>query len=389
MTRPAFSVRRTIAFVLYNIGAALVLLVVLEGFASIYYTFRDAFVLPPVAESLHTEYDRDLGWVNLPNAYLPNMYGPGTYLRTDSQRFRNNADFTRQVPPGKTRIICSGNSHTLGYGVDNDHTWPQLLAAHAQNIETVNMGQGGYGADQTYLWYKRDGVVLDHDIQILALMFTDFPRMEKSSFVGYGKPVLAVENQRLVTTNVPVPPPAMEARTSRLEHAADALSSLNITHLLQRLLKLDTSGAMTGAQKERSQETSRILSYMLDDLLATNRAKNSVLVLVYLPTREDGGDVGAFWRKFLAEYAQRHGLLYLDLSNDFRHLPPEELDKLFIGRTIGFPAAPGHYSEAGNAFVADLIYKWLLANPITAAKLHTQPADHATSRSDAGNRLGP
>ncbi len=157
MTRPASSARRIGALVLYNIAATVVLLLVLEGIASVYYAFREAFVSPPVAESLYTAYDRDLGWVNLPNIYLPNMYGPGKYLRTNSQRFRNNEDFTLQVPPGKTRIICSGDSFTLGFGVDNDHTWPQLLAARAPNIETVNMGQGGYGADQAYLWYKRDG----------------------------------------------------------------------------------------------------------------------------------------------------------------------------------------------------------------------------------------
>jgi len=164
MTRPASKGRRIAGLVLYNIAATLVLLLALEGIASINYDFREAFVSPPFAESLYTAYDHELGWVNLPNVYLPNMYGPGNYLRTNSQRFRNNADFTTSVPPGKTCIICSGDSFTLGYGVDNDHTWPQLLASRTPNIEAVNMGQGGYGADQAYLWYKRDGVALDHNI---------------------------------------------------------------------------------------------------------------------------------------------------------------------------------------------------------------------------------
>src|SRR5208283_759848 len=138
MTGPASPIRRGAAFFLYNIVATLALLLVLEGIASIYYTFLEAFALPPLAERPHTSYDPDLGWVNLPNVYLPNMYGPGKYLRTNSQRFRNNADLTIGIPPGKTRIICSGDSFTLGYGVDNDHTWPQLLASRTPNIETVN-----------------------------------------------------------------------------------------------------------------------------------------------------------------------------------------------------------------------------------------------------------
>ncbi len=375
MTRPASSPRRIAALVLYNIAATVVLLLVLEGLASIYYAFREAFVSPPVAESLYTAYDRDLGWVNLPNVYLPNMYGPGKYLRTNSQRFRNNEDFALQVPPGKTRIICSGDSFTLGFGVDNDHTWPQRLAARASNIETVNMGQGGYGADQAYLWYKRDGAPLDHNIQILAVISPDFYRMQHSSFNGYGKPVLAVENERLVTTNVPVPR-SMEVWAPKLGRAASALSNLNITRLLRLVLKLDTAPAMTESRKERNQETSLVVSYMLDDLLAINRAKNSVLVLAFLPTREEtGGDVGTSWRKFLAEYARQRGVLYFDLSDDFHQLSPQQLDQFFIAPgTVAFPGAAGHYTDAGNAFVADLLYRRLLANPETAAKFHAQPA---------------
>src|SRR5271166_2773158 len=222
MTLPARPTRRTAALVVYNIAATLVLLLVLEGIASVYYVFREAFVSPPVAESLYTEYDRDLGWVNLPNVYLPNMYGRGKYLKTNSQRFRNNEDFPQQVPPGKTRILCSGDSFTLGFGVDNDHTWPQLLATRAPNIETVNMGQGGYGADQAYLWYKRDGVKLDHDIQVFAFIVDDFRRMQALTFIGYGKPILVVENGQLVTKNVPVPV-TMDVWSPKLARAQTAV----------------------------------------------------------------------------------------------------------------------------------------------------------------------
>src|SRR5271165_3353648 len=244
MTLPARPTRRTAALVVYNIAATLVLLLVLEGIASVYYVFREAFVSPPVAESLYTEYDRDLGWVNLPNVYLPNMYGRGKYLKTNSQRFRNNEDFSLQVPQGKTRIICSGDSFTLGYGVDNDHTWPQLLATRTPNIETVNMGQGGYGADQAYLWYKRDAAELDHNILILALIAPDLYRMQHSSFNEYGKPVLTLQNDHLVTTNVPVPR-SLAVRSPRLLRVQNALFNLNITRFLRRMLKLDTEAAVT------------------------------------------------------------------------------------------------------------------------------------------------
>src|SRR5262249_38750161 len=53
------------------------------------------------AERRHTRYDRELGWVNIPNLDIPDMYGPGVRLRTNGQGFRNDHDIAETVPPGK------------------------------------------------------------------------------------------------------------------------------------------------------------------------------------------------------------------------------------------------------------------------------------------------
>jgi len=387
--RPASPFSRVVGFVLFNIAVVLLLLVMCEGLASIYYAFHAAFATPPVAESLHTKYDRDLGWVNLPNVYRPNMYGPGKFLRTNSQGFRSAVDFPKNVPAGKTRIICSGDSFTLAYGVDNDHTWARLLALHAPTLETVNMGQGGYGADQIFLWYKRDGAVLDHDIHILALSSPDIFRMQHTTYNGYGKPTLTVEDDRVVASNVPVPR-STQVWSPRLVRSENALSNLSLTRLLRRVLRLDTAAVTAVTQsKERNEETAWTLSHMLDDLDAANRAQNSVLVLAYLPTREEiTGDASMSWHGFLRQYAEQHGVLFLDLLDELRRLPPAELDKLFITQAaVDFPGAAGHYTEAGNAVIADFMYRTLLANPKTAAKLYAQPGSIAPATADGGRPL--
>lgn len=378
--KPPSRARGTGAVVVYNILAAVALLLLLEGLASVSYSFHDAFAERPLAERLYTEYDRDLGWISLPNVNLPNLYGPGKYLRTNSQRFRSDTDFSAQVPPGKTRIICSGDSFTFGYGMDNNHTWPQALTNLAPNIETVNMGQGGYGADQAYLWYQRDGAHMAHDIQILAVVSPDLYRMQSATFYGYGKPVLAVQDGRLVTQNVPVPR-TMEMWAPRLSRAEKALANLSLTRMLRSVFHINASQPVTESQKELNQDTAKVVPYMLDDLIATNRASNSVFVLVYLPVRlEFTENVGESWRRFLSAYAQSRGILFIDLAEDFRHLPPEQFDKMFIPwGSIYFPGAAGHYTEAGNAFVAEQIYHALLANPATAARLHGMPAAYNPS----------
>jgi hypothetical protein len=140
------STRNVSAYLLLIAGNIVVfglILVVVEGFASYMLAVRDIMTAYPLAERRHTKYDPELGWVNEASVHIPDMYGPGIYLRTNSEGFRNNHDFDTAVPNGKYRIVCSGDSFTLGYGVDNDHTWCHRLTALDPRLETVNMGQGG------------------------------------------------------------------------------------------------------------------------------------------------------------------------------------------------------------------------------------------------------
>jgi hypothetical protein len=178
------------------------LITILEGGSSFYFAYqgvRDEIKKKLfLAERLHTEYDSLLGWVNKPNISIDNMYGPNMHLKINGQRFRNNNDFTIRVPKGKIRVICSGDSFTLGYGVDNSQTWCKLLELIDPRIESINMGQGGYGIGQAYLWYKRDGAILDHNIHVFALISADFTRMMQKSFMGVPKPLLRSRNGKFL-----------------------------------------------------------------------------------------------------------------------------------------------------------------------------------------------
>src|SRR3954470_14331191 len=198
---------RVISFVriaAINVAVLAALLIVIEGAASWFLVARDVIVLPWVAEP-YTRYDPDLGWVNKPNVKLEHMFGTGAWIRTNAQSFRNATDTPPRVAAGRYRVICSGDSFTFGDGVDNDHTWCQQLAVRDPRIDPVNLGEGGYGADQAYLRYMRDARDLQHQIHVFAFISNDFVRMEEPVFLGFGKPVLAIDRGELVTRNVPVP----------------------------------------------------------------------------------------------------------------------------------------------------------------------------------------
>ena len=98
--------KATVVFV--NVLLVFVLLFLIEGLLS-YVSVGYAILTHRVTERVHTEYHEELGWINLPNLYFPDMYGQGDYFTTNSQRYRNSFDFSRGVPNGKIRIICSGD----------------------------------------------------------------------------------------------------------------------------------------------------------------------------------------------------------------------------------------------------------------------------------------
>lgn len=361
--------KRFLLFIGFNIVAVLLIFFLCEGLASVLLFLQRVTFSPSLAERQHTEYDEMLGWVNQPSLYIEDMYGPGLDLQTNAQGFRNRQDFSREAPSGQLRAICSGDSFTLGYGVGTDQTWCQQLATLDERLQTVNMGQGGYGIGQAYLWYQREGTQLAHDIHLFAFITIDFERMQQTEFLGYGKPRLQVSDGELVVENVPVPQRAFYLPW--LTHNRQAIQQLaSVQWLSQFFQEADDVEPPREADHPPSEV---VAAAILKELLRLNEAQDSTLVLVYLPTLGDyepGQNSTDVWRDFLALAARDTGVVYLDLVAPFRQLPPDQAQALFIPEgALDFPGAAGHYSIAGNEFMAGLIYEALLALPEISTQL--------------------
>ena len=118
---------RLIRDTLIVLAVTAVLLVLMEGLAGYAYVAHRIASYRNIWVQGNVQYDPDLGWANIPNASLPNLFGPGVYFRSNTQGFRNEQDFAPGIPPGKFRIICSGDSFTMGSGVSNEQTWCEQL----------------------------------------------------------------------------------------------------------------------------------------------------------------------------------------------------------------------------------------------------------------------
>jgi hypothetical protein len=351
------------------VSITLIFLLLFEGGASLIRAAHAIFFSavaqgPVVSENVHTEYDELLGWINLPNFRDPDLYGPGIYFTTNGQRFRNKLDFAKQVPEGKIRIVCSGDSYTLGHSVNDDQTWCQRLTTFRSDIETVNMGQGGYGVDQAYLWYARDGKALDHDIQIFAFIAPDFDRMRSDRFIGFGKPVLRVVDGVLQVQNVPVPVYAKP--NAWFERVASGVRKLAVVELGQAVLsRAGVARPVTVPPALSEDEVRASATQIFADLQRINAEKGSVLVTVMLPRSEDREYRTAdLWRSFMYGLADRTGIVFIDLIEEFRRLPIDEGQHLFIS-----PYHASHYNAKGNAWAAELLYARLQQVPALRTKL--------------------
>jgi len=335
----------------------------LEGAASLaYFAFwaRTHF-WKPIPERVHTAYDPELGWTSLKGAVAADVFGPGVNVTTNARGFRNTVEFGDAVPAGKTRVIALGDSFTLGYDVGDAESWPAWLARLCPGLEVPNMGQSGYGIDQSYLWYRRDGTALDHQVVVLAFIDDDLTRVQVDNMAGYGKPVLALQDGRLVPTGVPVPRAPYLAPI--LTQNVALLGQLRLVELPRALL-----AHFGRAEPERNgevlsvDEAARVDEAILRALREEASARGSTLVLAHLPhlatdRPSELSSVPEFAAPGIARVAAE-GVPFADLREEMGRVPDPERRALFQAHSLSH--GPGsHYSSEGNRFVAAAVAKRL------------------------------
>jgi hypothetical protein len=320
----------------------------------------------PLPERKHTTWDAELGWTSLRGARVNDLYGPGRHLSTNALGARGQADCQPHPAAGKRRLICSGDSFTLGYGVSDEHTYPHLLAELAPEYEVVNLGQGGYGLDQAYLWYLRSAQALEHHVHFLAFIADDFERMRSARFQGYGKPLLlpvedvAAGQSGLELHGVPVPKRSF--RSPWWTQNERLFAHLRGLELMRRATgKLGLARAVDRLDEVRA---TAVAERIFSDLAARHAAAGRRFALVFLPNLDPHSSEHlarpAHWMTSALERARARGIEIIDLRADFERLVPAERARLFLPKgLLSFPGAAGHYSEEGNALVAQLLARHL------------------------------
>lgn len=110
-----------------------------------------------------TRLDSTLGWI----------YAPGWNRRGDRinlQGIRVSREFTQVPSDTVVRVAAFGDSFVYDNEVSTDEAWTSRFNDYAAGVEILNYGVGGYGTDQAYLRYRREGIDLCPDAVIIGFV---------------------------------------------------------------------------------------------------------------------------------------------------------------------------------------------------------------------------
>jgi hypothetical protein len=356
-------VKKLIRWILTSLAA----LLLVEGLCSVYWLARDYVDfrrnLPQAIrfdEERHVRYDPELGWVNIPGKRMRDFYGPGKHLTLNALGFRG-PDITPARPPDRFRLVCLGDSFTLGYGVDDCDTWPARLQQLRPGLETVNMGSGGYSVGQCCLWFQRDGLRLRPDAVVLALVTDDIWRMAGERMInGYGKPTFWLRDGRVKIGNQPVPA-KIEAGAS-IREGWKTLAFLEQHGGLLRGLSRIARAISMARPVATPDDAMKVALKLVEELHARLEREKIPLTLVLMPDLTELTESGSqeTYLQVAARFetcARTNGIPFLSLYGKFA-AASSQADSLFNTDDPWH-----HYSPAGYQLVAAEIDRFLSASP--------------------------
>ncbi len=140
------------------------------------------------------QFDPALGWSKKPDYRLVRVGKEfSVTFETNGLGLRDDPMDSPAKPPGTYRVIALGDSFTLGYTVDRDELFVDLLEqrwrAEGRNVEIINTGTEGYSTDQEVAWLLEHGADFDPDLVVLLPYDNDVFWCGQQSYTSFKKPM--------------------------------------------------------------------------------------------------------------------------------------------------------------------------------------------------------
>jgi lysophospholipase L1-like esterase len=330
---------------------------------------RMIFPAPPVANRqppIHYRYDSEIRYIPVTNQ--AGWIDDG-WVTINALGFRG-APTVVPKPEGRFRIVCIGDSVTLGWGVNDSDTFTarleELLRTRypSRDLDVVNEGVAGYNTRQEVVLFSRSAALLAPDLVLVGFYTNDVPGFlddDKSGDVG-GTSILAPARDagQVVSAGV--------GATGRLEAF---LRHSRLVYILGRTVKRLTNrgeratsqfsleiDVLEGRDSPELQRAWTGIEQQLAALQSLARERHFAVALVPLPSREQvsGQYQNAHYQTRLGEIGARLGFPLIDpLPSLVTH--KNDVADLYIAYDRNHPTAAGH------RLIAQAVFDQLVARP--------------------------
>jgi lysophospholipase L1-like esterase len=282
----------------------------------------------------------------------------------------------QQKPPGVTRLLFFGDSHTFSMGADDEHTYPavveQKLNAGTACCEVLNFGVPGQDLRQILTLLHERGLAYQPDVVVITFHSGDILESPDDDVPG-GQPAVHGEGEWLYQLKVAALRHSYLARLVIPYSAAFLRGALNWT-----------AGVTFAEQREIESDgpTWRTLSAEVLRLKAELDRRGSMLAFVLFPSMlpfEGHPARGEF--ADLAAWLESHGIPTIDLLPSYKGRRASSLTASLLDK---HPNEAG-YAIAGEAvaeFLGPRIKRWRAESRVAvgardASDRRPEPAAHA------------
>jgi len=303
----------------------------------------------------------------------------GSSRESQDGMYKSSTEGLRSMRRGETlgtkpftqRIALFGDSFTFGMDVPFEQSWSHHLALNLPAAQVLNFGVDGYGVDQAYLRFKRDGAQWAPWVSVLSFIQDDLYRCAsvypflRGWEYPFSKPRFIQDGGKLQLLNVPnLPPGTIFASRSIWELPLLDLDlqfdpyrwkqhPLRGSYLL-RLIATEFPVWPVRTAQTSDEVIAQLGSRLIEEFVTTARDRGTEPLIVYLPSRSHFEAGGGQLKNRAGEILAPLEIQIHDLTSCLTAKVPRE--QLFLN---GKP----HYSAAGNEAVAECL------QPLVAAFL--------------------
>ena len=320
--------------------------------------------------SIYLERSRSDTWFHVEDPLLG--WTIGSDRESQDGMYKSSAEGLRSLRRGETlgskqsahRVALFGDSFTFGLEVPFEQSWSHHLALNLPaGTQVLNFGVDGYGVDQAYLRFKRDGEQWRPRVSVLSFIQDDlfrsvgvYPFLRGWEY-PFSKPRFILDGANLQLLNVPnIPPDKIFASGSIWELP---LLDLDIQfdpyrwkqHSFHASYLMRLIATVFPAWPLRTTETSdegvaQLGSRLLEEFVKTARERRTEPLIVYLPSRFHFEAHGPLVKDRVGEILAARGIEVHDLTRCLTaRVPPAQL----------FLEGKAHYSGKGNEAVAKCV----------------------------------